>query len=71
MELEWFDAKKVIPLPKRLDMYRYSIEAILSKGDLVCWDFKDKSWKEIVIENNKVIYEPTEITEWTNKPYKE
>lgn len=71
MELEWFDAKKVIPLPKRLDMYRYSIEAISSKGDLVCWDFKDKLWKEIVIENNKVTYEPTEITEWTNKPYKE
>ena len=52
-------------------MYRYSVEAISSKGDLVCWDFKDKSWKEIVIENNKVTYEPTEITKWTNKPYKE
>lgn len=71
MKIEWFDAKKVIPVPKRLDMYRYSIEAISSKGDLVCWDFKDKAWKRIVIENNKVIYEPTEITEWTNKPYKE
>ena len=71
MELEWFDAKKFIPPPKRLDMYRYSIEAISSKGDLVCWDFKDKSWKEIVIEDNKVTYEPTEITEWTNKPYEE
>ena len=71
MEIEWFDAKKVIPFPKRLDMHRYSIEAISSKGDLVCWDFKDKAWKRIVIENNKVTYEPTEITEWTNKPYKE
>jgi len=71
MELEWFDAKKFIPPSKRLDMYRYSIEAISSKGDLVCWDFKDKSWKEIVIEDNKVTYESTEITEWTNKPYEE
>lgn len=35
-EIEWFDAKMVIPLPKHLGIYRYTVEAISSEGDLVC-----------------------------------
>ena len=67
-EVEWFDAKIVIPLPKHLGIYRYSVEAISSKGDLVCWDYKDKKWKKIVIEDNKVTYIHVEIEKWCNKP---
>lgn len=71
MEIEWFDAKKVVPVPKKLGMYRYSVEAISSNGDLVCYDYKDEEWKKLVIEDEKVTYVPVEITEWTNKPRKE
>ena len=71
LEIEWFDAAKVIPLPKKLEIYRYTTEAISDKGDLVCYDYKDKCWKKIEIEDEKVIYKPTEIKMWCNKPRKE
>ncbi len=66
--IEWFDAKSYIPFPKKLEMYRYTVESISDKGDIVCWDYKDKAWKKIVIENNKVTYIPVEIEKWCNKP---
>ena len=70
-EIEWFDATKVIPLPKTLEIYRYTTEVISDKGDLVCYDYKDKSWKGIRIEGDTVTYIPIEIKEWTNRPCKE
>ena len=69
--VEWFDAKTSIPLPKQLGIYRYTIEAISDKGDIVCYDYKDKCWKKIVIEDEKVTYVPVEIEMWCNKPAKE
>lgn len=69
--IEWFDAKTSIPLPKQLGIYRYTIEVISDKGDMVCYDYKDKCWKKIVIEDEKVIYVPVEIEMWCNKPTKE
>ena len=70
-EIEWFDATKVIPLPKTLKIYRYTTETISDKGDLVCYDYKDKCWKKLVIEDEKVTYVPVEIKMWCNKPNKE
>lgn len=69
--IEWFDAKVSIPLPKRLGIYRYTIEVISDKGDMVCYDFKDKCWKKIVTEDEKATYVPIEIKMWCNKPTKE
>jgi hypothetical protein len=69
--IKWFDAKRSIPVPKRLGIYRYTIEAISDKGDIVCYDFKDKCWKKIVIEDEKATYVPVEIEMWCNKPNKE
>lgn len=69
--IEWFDAKESIPLPKQLGIYRYTIEAISDKGDIVCYDYKDKNWKKLVIEDEKVTYVPVEIEMWCNKPTKE
>ena len=69
--IKWFDAKKNIPLPKQLGIYRYTIEAISDKGDIVCYDYKDKCWKKIVIEDEKLTYVPVEIKMWCNKPTKE
>lgn len=69
--IEWFDAKTSIPLPKQLGICRYTIEAISDKGDIVCYDFKDKCWKKIVIEDEKATYVPVEIEMWCNKPTKE
>ena len=68
---EWFDAKTSIPLPKKAEIYRYTLEAVSDKGDIVCYDFKDKNWKKLVIENEKVTYVPVEIKMWCNKPTKE
>lgn len=68
---EWFYAKESIPLPKKLEIYRYTIEVISDKGDLVCYDYKDKCWKKVVIEDKKVTYVPVEIEMWCNKPTKE
>lgn len=69
--IEWFNAKERIPVPKQLKIYRYTVEVISDKGDIVCYDYKDKCWKEIVIEDEKVIYVPVEIEMWCNKPTKE
>lgn len=69
--IEWFYAQKSIPLPKKLEIYRYTIEVISDKGDLVCYDYKDKCWKKVVIEDEKVTYVPVEIEMWCNKPTKE
>lgn len=71
IEIEWFDAKTSIPLPKKAKIYRYTLEAISDKGDIVCYDFKDKCWKKVVIEDEKVTYVPVEIKMWCNKPTKE
>ena len=68
---EWFDATKHIPVPKNLKTNRYSMEAISSEGDLVCYDYQNKEWNKIILEDDKVSYVPVEITEWTNKPKKE
>ena len=68
---EWFDAKENIPLPKKAEIYRYTLEVISDKGDIVCYDFKDKCWKKLVIEDEKVTYIPVEIKMWCNKPIKE
>ncbi len=68
---EWFDAKTSIPLPKKAEIYRYTLEAISDKGDIVCYDYKDKNWKKLVIEDEKVTYVPVEIKMWCNKPTKE
>lgn len=70
-EVEWFDAKKVIPLPKKAEIYRYTLEVISDKGDIVCYDYKDKCWKKIEIDDEKVTYEYVEIEKWCNKPTKE
>lgn len=69
--IEWFDAKISIPLPKKAEIYRYTLEAISDKGDIVCYDYKDKNWKKVVIENEKVTYVPVEIEKWCNKPTRE
>jgi hypothetical protein len=69
--IEWFYAKKSIPLPKKLEIYRYTIEVISDKGDLVCYDYKDKCWKKVVIEDENVTYVPVEVEMWCNKPTKE
>ena len=66
--IKWFDAKRSIPLSKQLGIYRYTIEVISDKGDIVCYDYKDKCWKKIVIEDEKVTYVPVEIEMWCNKP---
>lgn len=68
---EWFDAKTYIPLPKKAEIYRYTLEVISDKGDIVCYDFKDKCWKKVVIEDEKVTYVLVEIKMWCNKPTKE
>lgn len=68
---EWFDAKTSIPLPKKVEIYRYTLEVISDKGDIVCYDYKDKDWKKLVIEDEKVTYVPVEIKMWCNKPTKE
>ena len=68
---EWFDAKTSIPLPKKAEIYRYTLEVISDKGDIVCYDYKDKDWKKLVIEDEKVTYIPVEIEKWCNKPTKE
>lgn len=70
-EIKWFDATKVVPLPKQFDKCKYSVEVISSKGDLVCYDFENQEWNRIVIKNEIVIYIPIQITEWTGRPYKE
>lgn len=69
--IEWFNAKESIPLPKQLGIYRYTIEAISDKGDIVCYDYKDKCWKKLVIEDEKITYVPVEVEMWCNKPTKE
>ena len=69
MEIEWFDAKKVIPVSKQIEICRYTLEAISDKGDIVCYDYKDKCWKKIVIEDENVTYVPIEIEMWCNRPY--
>ena len=68
---EWFDARTSIPLPKKAEIYRYTLEAISDKGDIVCYDYKDKGWKKLVIDNEKVTYVPVEVEMWCNKPTKE
>lgn len=68
---EWFYAKRSIPVPKKAEIYRYTLEAISDKGDIVCYDYKDKDWKKLVIENEKVTYVPVEVERWCNKPTKE
>jgi hypothetical protein len=69
--IEWFDAKTSVPFPKQLGICRYTIEVVSDKGDMVCYDYKDKCWKKIVIEDEKVTYVPVEIEMWCNKPTKE
>lgn len=68
---EWFDARTSIPVPKKAEIYRYTLEVISDKGDIVCYDYKDKGWKELVIDNEKVTYVPIEIEKWCNRPTKE
>ena len=68
---EWFDARTSIPLPKKAEIYRYTLEVISDKGDIVCYDYKDKNWKKLVIEDEKVTYVPVEVERWCNKPTKE
>lgn len=68
---EWFDAKTSIPLPKKAEIYRYTLEVISDKGDIVCYDYKDKDWKKLVVEDEKVTYVPVEVVMWCNKPTKE
>lgn len=69
--IEWFDARTSIPLPKKVEIYRYTLEVISDKGDIVCYDYKDKNWKKLVIEDEEVTYIPIEIKMWCNKPNKE
>ena len=69
--IEWFDARISIPLPKKAEIYRYTLAVISDKGDIVCYDYKDKNWKKLVIENEKVTYVSVEIEKWCNKPTKE
>ena len=69
--IEWFDAKTSIPLPKKAEIYRYTLEVISDKGDIVCYDYKDKDWKKLIIEDEKVTYAPIEVEKWCNKPTKE
>ena len=69
--IEWFDAKTSVPLPKQLGICRYTIEVVSDKGDMVCYDYKDKCWKKVVIEDEKATYVPVEIEMWCNKPTKE
>ena len=69
--IEWFDARTSIPLPKKAEIYRYTLEVISDKGDIVCYDYKDKNWKKLVIEDEKVTYVSVEIEKWCNKPRKE
>ena len=69
--IEWFSAKESIPINKKAEIYRYTLEVISDKGDIVCYDYKDKDWKKIVIEDEKVTYVPVEIEKWCNKPTKE
>ena len=68
---EWFYAAATVPLPKQLGIYRYTIEVISDKGDMVCYDYKDKNWKKLVIEDEKVTYVPVKVNMWCNKPTKE
>lgn len=69
--IEWFDARERIPVPKQAEIHRYTNEAISDKGDIVCYDYMDKCWKKIVVEDEKVTYVPVEIKLWCNKPTKE
>lgn len=69
--IKWFDAKTSVPLPKQLGICRYTIEVISDKGDMVCYDYKDKCWKKIAVEDEKVTYVLVEIEMWCNKPTKE
>lgn len=71
VEVEIFDATKVIPLPKRLEMYQYSLEVFSTDGDLVCYDYKNKRWVRINIYNNNVRYVPVEVKEWVSRVPKE
>lgn len=67
---EWFDATERIPVPKNLKINRHSAEVISSEGDLVCYDYQNKEWNKIILEDDKVSYVPVEIREWTSKPKK-
>ena len=69
--IEWFDARERIPVPKQAEIHRYTNEAISDNGDIVCYDYMDKCWKKIVVEDEKVTYVPVEIKLWCNKPTKE
>lgn len=68
---EWHCARTKAPVPKNLGIYQYSTEVISDKGELVCYDYKEQSWKKLVIENEKVTYVPVEIEMWCNKPTRE
>ena len=71
VEVEIFDATKVVPLPKRLEMYQYSLEVFSTNDELVCYDYKNKCWVRIDIYNDTVRYVPVEVKEWVSRVFKE
>ena len=70
-EIEIFDGTKSIPLPKRLEMYQYSLEVFSTDGNLVCYDYKNKHWVRIDIYNDTIRYVPVEVKEWVSRVIKE
>lgn len=70
-DLEKNDASKVIPLPKKASIYRYSLEVFSDNNELVAFDYKDRCWVKLNIENDKVTYTPTEVKNWISRPTKE
>lgn len=70
-DLEWFNGTEVIPVPKSVEISRYSSVVISSTGDLVAYDYKLKSWVKLEINDDKIEYIPVKVEEWTNKPCKE
>ena len=65
------DASKVVPLPKKAIVCRYSLEVFSDKGDLVAFDYKDGCWVKLEINDDKVAYSPTEVKTWISRPAKE
>lgn len=41
-KIQYNDANKVIPLPKKASIYRYSLEVFSDNGELVAYDYKNK-----------------------------
>ena len=68
-KVQYNDANKVIPLPKKASIYRYSLEVFSDDGELVAYDYKNKEWVKLEINNNEVVYVPTTVKRWVTRPY--